>query len=70
MSQYSDDVDMNAGNADHPGKKKLSQESGVESVASGDEQSISSRFYTITKWEVFSSFLHFPDSFKASHRKK
>ena len=34
MSQYSDDVDMDAGTADHPGKKKLFQESDVESVVS------------------------------------
>ena len=35
MSQYSDDVDMDAGTADHPGNKKLSQEADVESVVSG-----------------------------------
>ena len=35
MSQYSDDVDTDAGSADHPGNKKLSQESDVVSVASG-----------------------------------
>ena len=35
MSQYSDDVDMDAGTADHPGNKKFSQESDVESVVSG-----------------------------------
>jgi hypothetical protein len=35
MSQYSDDVDMDAGTADHPGNKKLSQEADVESVGSG-----------------------------------
>ena len=34
MSQYSDDVDMDAGTADHPGNKKLSQEADVESVVS------------------------------------
>jgi hypothetical protein len=34
MSQYSDDVNMDAGTADHPGNKKLSQESGVESISS------------------------------------
>ena len=35
MSQYSDDVDMDAGTADHPGNKKLSQEADVESVGPG-----------------------------------
>jgi hypothetical protein len=35
MSQYGDDVDMDAGTADHPGNKKLSQEADVESVGSG-----------------------------------
>ena len=35
MSQYSDDVDMDAGTADHPGNKKLSQEADVESVVAG-----------------------------------
>lgn len=35
MSQYTDDVDMDAGTADHPGNKKLSQEADVESVGSG-----------------------------------
>ena len=34
MSQYNDDVDMDAGTADHPGNKKLSQASVVESVVS------------------------------------
>ena len=35
MSQYSDDVDKDAGTAEHPGNKKLSQEADVESVGSG-----------------------------------
>ena len=35
ISQYSDDVDMDARTADHPGNKKLSQEADVESVGSG-----------------------------------
>jgi hypothetical protein len=40
MSQYTDDVDMDAGTADHPCKEKLSQESDAEFVASGSEESI------------------------------
>ena len=42
MSQYSDDVEMDAGTADHPDKKKLSQDSDGEPVTSGSEESVSS----------------------------
>ena len=70
MSQYSDDVDMDAATSAAQ-SKKVSQESDDESLASGSEESKHvSRWFFLPVCRIFLFFSIFPDSFKPSPRKK